>query len=161
MRSSLIILTTAIGLGLASPALAQSADHAINPQSVALASKGDGFAKAGDTDAARDLYEAALAVDPRNKSAFVSMAEILMTEKLYGKAVRHSNKALAIDPKYRAALAVKGRALAAMGAGPKAEQLLSELNKLCGKAKCPEAAALTAAIARGADPAVKLATKKS
>lgn len=160
MRSSLIILT-ALGLGMASPAAAQSADNAILAKSVSLASKGDGYAKAGDLDSARDLYEAALAVDPRNKAVFVSIADVLIKQKLYGKAVRHANKALAIDPKYRGALAVKGRALAAMGAGPKAKEALSELKKVCGGTSCPEAQALTAAIARGADPSVKVAAKAS
>ena len=99
-----------------------------------------GRAAAAGRDAARrrassieadDALEAALAVDPRNRAAFVVMARVAQKQKLYGQAIRLTNKALALEPTDRDALAVQGEAMVELGAVPRARENLAKLQKLC------------------------------
>jgi Tfp pilus assembly protein PilF len=48
---------------------------------------GDEEAKAGRVDSAIGWYETALAVDPRNRAAYVGMARAVQTQGLNGKAI--------------------------------------------------------------------------
>ena len=92
--------------------------------------------------------ETALAVDPRNRAAFVVMARVAQKEKLFGKAIRFTNKALALEPGDRDALAVQGEAMVELGAVPRAKDNLAKLQKLCPSG-CQQLAMLSAAISRG------------
>ena len=98
---------------------------------------------------ADDALETALAVDPRNRAAFIAMARVAIKQKLYGQAIRLTNKALALEPTDRDALAVQGEAMVELGALPRAKENLAKLQKLCatrlpaGRPRC------RAAIARG------------
>lgn len=150
MRLSPYLL--ALGLAassLAVPGVGQRPDDQIAPQSVAWMKKGEALLTAGKLQDADDALEVALAVDPRNRAAFVTMARVSIRQKLYGQAIRYTNKALLLEPTDRAALSVQGEAMVELGATARAKDVQAKLQKLCGTAGCPELASLNAAIARG------------
>ena len=123
-------------------------DDQITPRSVALLKQGETAAAAGKYVEADDNFETALAIDPRNRAAFVAMARVASKQKLYGQAIRFTNKALSLEPTDRAALSVQGQAMVELGAAARAGEVLAKLQTLCVGA-CPEAMTLSAAIARG------------
>ena len=102
--------------------------------------------------------EAALVVDPSNRAAFIALARVAQKQKLYGQAVRYTNKALALEPNDVNALSVQGEAMVEMGATARAQQNLAKVRQLCGSAGCTQATTLAAAIARGPAVAQKAAT---
>jgi len=149
MRLSPLVLT----LGLAASAMSvavsgQKPDDQIAPRSIALLKQGETALAAGKFELADDSFETALAVDPRNRAAFVAMARVAMRQKLYGQAIRLANKALSLEPTDRDAIALQGEAMVEMGALPRARDNLAKLQKLCSGA-CPQVSTLSAAIARG------------
>jgi tetratricopeptide (TPR) repeat protein len=98
---------------------------------------------------AEDLYETALAVDPRNRWAYTDIARVAEKQHLYGKAVRMTDKALLIEPNDPDAIAVQGEAMVEMGATARAQENLQKLQRICGVKSCPQVAQLSAAISRG------------
>jgi len=164
MRLSPLVLVFGLAASsMAMPGVSQRPDDQITPRSVALLKQGEAAATAGKYIEADDNFEAALAVDPRNRAAFVAMARVAAKQMLYGQAIRFTNKALALEPTDRAALAVQGQAMVELGAVARAREVLAKLQKLCAGA-CPEAGTLSAAIARGptlaaAKPVAKPKTK--
>jgi tetratricopeptide (TPR) repeat protein len=141
---------------LASPVVGQLPDNQISPQSVELQKQAEAQIVAGKLSEAADLLETALAVDPRNRSAFVDLARVAKQQKLFGKSVRLANEALQLEPNDLDALEVQGEAMVELGAIPRAKENLAKLQKLCGSNTCRQAAALSAAISRG--PTVAAAT---
>jgi Tfp pilus assembly protein PilF len=133
---------------IAIPAASQRPDNQLAPRSVEYARRGEAALAAGNYIAADDALETALIIDPRNRSAFTTMARVAIKQKLFGQAIRLTNKALALEPTDRDALAVQGEAMVEAGAVPRARDTLAKLQKLCA-GPCPQAAALSAAIARG------------
>ena len=149
MRLSPLLLVLGLAASsMAMPGVSQRPDDQIAPRSVALLKQGETAAAAGKFIEADDNFEAALAVDPRNRAAFVAMARVASKQKLYGQAIRFTNKALALEPTDRAALAVQGQAMVELGAAARAKEVLAKLQTVCAGA-CPEAMTLSAAIARG------------
>jgi cytochrome c-type biogenesis protein CcmH/NrfG len=149
MRLSPLVL--ALGLAassLAVPVIGQKPDDQIAPKSLALQKQGEAALAAGKYMEADDALETALAVDPRNRAAFVAMGKVAMKQKLYGQAIRLSNKALTLEPTDKDALALQGAAMVEQGAATRAKDVLAKLQKLC-TAGCPQVAELNAAIARG------------
>ena len=149
MRFSPLVL--ALGLAassLAVPVAGQKPDDQIAPKSMEFQTRGEAALAAGRLIEADDAFETALAIDPRNRAAFVSMAKVAVKQKLYGQAIRLTNKALALEPTDRDALAVQGTAMVEQGAAARAREVLAKLQKLCA-AGCPQAAELSAAITRG------------
>jgi tetratricopeptide (TPR) repeat protein len=141
-------------LGLAASTLpvaviGQRPDDQIAPQSVALVKQGETLLSQGKLVEADDALESALVVDPKNRAAFTVMARVSIKQKLYGQAIRLTNKALSLEPTDRDALAVQGEAMVELGALPRAKENLAKLQKLCGSAGCPQVATLSTAIARG------------
>lgn len=120
----------------------------IDPRSMQLLSEGRAQRAAGQLDAAIDTIETAVLVDPRNQGAFVTLAEIARQRGLPGKAIRLYREALTLAPDDRTALQGQGEALVAKGALARARTNLTRLKTLCS-GTCPEAAKLTAAIAKG------------
>ena len=141
---------------LASPVVGQRPDSQITPQSVQLQRQAESQIAAGKLSEAADLLETALAVDPRNRSAFVDLARVAKQQKLFGKSVRLANEALQLEPNDLDAIEVQGEAMVELGAIPRAKENLAKLPKLCGNNPCRQIAALSAAIARG--PTVAAAT---
>ncbi len=148
----------AIGLSLllatvSSTGLTQKPDNQIDPRSAALAAQADGARKSGKLTVAQDLYETALAVDPRNRQAYIGLAEVARKQELPGKAIRLYFEALAIEPNDPQALAGQGQAMIEKGALERAKLNLARIRTLC-KTACPPANELAAAIAKGPPPTV-------
>jgi Tfp pilus assembly protein PilF len=149
MRFSPLVLMLGLATStIAIPAASQRPDNQLAPRSVEYARRGEAALAAGNYIAADDALETALIIDPRNRSAFTTMARVAIKQKLFGQAIRLTNKALALEPTDRDALAVQGEAMVEAGAVPRARDTLAKLQKLCA-GPCPQAAALSAAIARG------------
>ncbi len=133
---------------LAAPVASQKTDDQILPRSMEMLRQGETLLAAGRFAEADDVLETALAVDPRNRAAFVLMARVAQKQKLFGQAIRFTNKALALEPRDRDALVVQGEAMVELGALPRAKDNLVKLQKLCPSG-CQQLAMLSAAINRG------------
>ena len=130
---------------VSSASFGQSADIEIKPRSVEYMQQGAAAQKKGNIELATDLYETALAVDPRNGSAFIALAQIARVQKLPGKAIRLYREALILDPNNLDALAGQGEALVQRGAVEKAKINLSRIETLC-RTSCPQIAQLDTVI---------------
>jgi len=131
----------------------QKADDQINPKSMTLLAEGQAELKAGNLTAANDALETALAVDPRNRAAFVTLGRVAQAQQLPGKAIRMYFEALALEPNDVAALSAQGEAMVQKGAVERARANLARVRTLC-KSECAPATELAAAIAKGPPPAV-------
>jgi tetratricopeptide (TPR) repeat protein len=143
-----LVLVGLAGAMMATPVSSQKPDDQILPRSLELMRQGEAQLAAGKLVEADDSLEASLAVDPRNRAAFVVMARVAQKQKLFGQAIRFTNKALTLEPRDLAALAVQGEAMVELGALPRARDNLAKLQKLCPSG-CRQLTALTAAISRG------------
>lgn len=149
---------TALALSLAlltmsSAGQSQRADNQLDPRSVAMVVKGDALRRAGDFAGATDMYESALAIDPRNRPAFIALGQTAQAQGLPGKAIRMYREALNLEPNDLTALADQGDAMVQKGAVNKAKENLAKIKGLCSKT-CPEGNRLAAVIAKGPPPAV-------
>ncbi len=115
----------------------QSADVEIKQRSVEYMALGEKAQKNGNFKLATDFYETALAVDPRNGSAFIALAQIARVQGLPGKAIRLYREALILDPNNLDALSGQGEALVQRGAVEKAKLNLSRIETLC-RTKCAQ-----------------------
>ncbi len=143
-----IFLAGLAGAMTTAPVASQKPDDQIAPRSVELLHQGQNLLSSGRFEDAADALETALAVDPRNRTAYVTLARVAQKQKLFGKAIRFTNKALALEPADRDALAVQGEAMVELGAVPRAKDNLVKLQKLCPSG-CQQLAMLSAAISRG------------
>jgi Tfp pilus assembly protein PilF len=149
MRLSPIALSAALLLATVSSAgLGQRPDDQIDAQSMSLTAQAQVLTAQGRYGEATDLLETALAIDPRNRQAYVGLAKAAQGQKLPGKAVKFYYEALKLEPNDLNALAGQGEALVQRGAVEKAKQNLSRIRSLCHGA-CPQATNLAAAIAKG------------
>lgn len=156
MRFTSVGAAVALTLLTVSTALhGQRPDSQIDAKSLALLQQGKAARATGNLDRATDLLETAVAVDPRNRQAFVTMAEVARDRGLPGKAIRLYREALTLDPNDLVALEGQGEALVAKGAVAKAKENLAKLRALCATG-CSQTAQLAAAIDRG--PPVSPAT---
>jgi tetratricopeptide (TPR) repeat protein len=151
-----VLIVGLVSVALASPVIGQKSDDQISPRSVELQRQGKTLLNAGKLEQAEDVLETALAVDPRNRWAFVDLARVAEKQHLYGKAIRMTNKALQIEPNDPDAIAVQGEAMVELGATARAQQNLQKLQTICRQG-CPQLSQLSTAITRG--PAVAAATK--
>ena len=137
-------------VALAAPVAGQRPDDQIQPKSIQLMHQGQALMSAGKLGQAEDALETALAVDPRNRWAYIDIARVAEKQHLFGKAVLMTDKALLIEPNDPDAIAVQGEAMVEMGATARAQQNLQKLQQICGPKGCPQVAQLSAAISRGA-----------
>ena len=144
-----LLLVGLAGVALASPVLSQRSDDQIQPRSIALQREGKALMSSGKLEQAEDVLETALAVDPRNRWAFVDLARVAEKQHLYGKAIRMTSRALLIEPNDPDAIAVQGEAMVEMGATARAQANLQKLQQICGAKSCPQIAQLSSAISRG------------
>ena len=143
------ILAGFVALGIAVPAVATSgADDQILPKSVELMHQGQSLLAAGKYEDAESAIEAALAVDPRNRWAYTEGAKVAIKQQLFGKAIRLTGKALAMEANDPEALAVQGEAMVELGATARAQKNLTKLKGVCAQG-CPQVAQLQAVIGRG------------
>ena len=143
-----VLAVSFAALAFSAPVDGQRPDDQIAPKSVELQKQGEGLLTAAKFDQAEDALEAALAVDPRNRWAFVDLARVAEKQRLYGKAIRMANKALMLEPNDPDAIAVQGEAMVELGALARAQANLQKLQTICSKG-CPQLAQLSAAITRG------------
>ena len=143
-----VLAASIAALAVAAPVSGQVPDDQIAPKSVQLQKQGESFLAAGKFDQAEDAPEASLAVDPRNRWAFVQLARVAEKQQLFGKAVRMANKALLLEPNDPDAIAVQGEAMVELGAIARAQANLQKLQTICAKG-CPQLSQLSAAITRG------------
>ena len=149
MRLTPIALSLALALAtMASAGHGQRPDDQIDQRSLALAQQAEALTAAAQYEQAVDLLETALAVDPRNRGAYIALARVAQGQKLPGKAIKFYFDALKLEPNDVAALAGQGEALVQRGAVERARQNLAKVQTAC-KGACPQAAALSAAIAKG------------
>jgi Tfp pilus assembly protein PilF len=146
----------AVALGLAAASIStslhgQRPDDQLDARSVALVKQAQTARAAGNFDGATDMLETALAVDPRNRQAFVVLAQVSDARGLPGKAIRLYREALLLEPNDVDALSGQGEAMVAKGAVERAKQNLARVRTLC-KGQCPQATALAARISKGPPP---------
>src|SRR4051794_17006786 len=112
MRLVPVALVGALGLvALSSAVMGQKPDAQLDPRSVAIVEQARAAQRAGDLEQANDLLESALAVDPKNRSAFLALADVAKSQGLPGKAIRFYREALELEPNDVVALAGQGDAL--------------------------------------------------
>jgi len=150
--AALMLLTVSTGL------MAQRPDDQIDPKSVALVQQGISQKAAGNFEAATDSLETALAIDPRNRAAFIALAEIARAKGLPGRAIRLYHEALVLEPNDVAALRGQGEAMVQKGAVEKAKENLARIRTICGSGACNDATLLAAVIAKGPPPTPVAAT---
>jgi Tfp pilus assembly protein PilF len=136
---------------VSSVSYSQKPDTLLLPRSVTLTAEGRALFAAGKYEEANDSLESALAVDPRNRPAFIALAKVAEKQGLPGKAIRFYREALLLEPNDIAALSGQGEAMVAKGALVKAKENLARITQLC-IASCPEQTVLASAIQKG--PAV-------
>jgi Tfp pilus assembly protein PilF len=149
MRFSSVAIAAALAtVSIATALQGQRPDDQIDPRSLQWLAQGRAQRAAGNLDAATDTLETAVAIDPRNRGAFITLAEVASQRDLPGKAIRLYREALLLEPADRIALKGQGEALIAKGAIVRAKENLTKLRALC-KGNCPEATSLAATIAKG------------
>lgn len=130
---------------VSSTSIGQPVRYVVDPASQALVDEGSSVQQAGKLDDAISLYEAALAVDPGNRGAYIALAQVASAQGLPGKAIRYYREALRLDPNDIAALAGQGEAMVQRGAVEKARRNLVRIEAICTTG-CTEAGRLIAAI---------------
>ena len=159
MRFTAVAVAAALACVSIGTALqAQRPDDQIDARSLQLLQQGKTQRAAGNLDGATETLETALAVDPRNRAAFLVLAGIAEQRGLPGKAIRLYREALLIEPNDVAALQGQGEALVARGAIDRAKQNLAKIQTICAKG-CTEATTLAAVIAKG--PPITTASQQS
>jgi tetratricopeptide (TPR) repeat protein len=163
MENSMRLLPVALSLAIAAATMAsagqgQSAEVRIDPRSIALVQQAQGLSAAGRHNEAVDMYETALAVDPRNRAAYIGLAKVAQAQRLPGKAIRFYSAALQLQANDIEALAGQGEALVQRGALDRARRNLERVRALCNSA-CSQAATLAAAIQRGPPPEILTAQR--
>lgn len=159
MRLTPIALSLAIAVAtMASAGQGQRPDDQIDPQSTALVEQARGLSAAGQHDQAIDLLETALAIDPRNRGAYIALGRVAQAQRLPGKAIRFYADALRLEPNDVNALAGQGEAFVQRGAVDRARRNLEQVRTLCAD-PCPQAQQLATVIQRG-PPAEALAAQQ-
>lgn len=154
MRLVPVAVAAALGVAVLSTGVqGQKPDAQVDARSLSLLDQARAARTAGTLDQATDLLESALAVDPKNRRAFLELAEIAKAQGLPGKAIRYYREALELEPNDVTALAGQGDALVQKGALVKARENLAKVKRLCGTS-CPEEGRLAAVIEKGPPPAV-------
>jgi tetratricopeptide (TPR) repeat protein len=120
---------------LSSASIGKKADDEINPLSISLMEQGQQATKDKAIEEAISLYETALAVDPRNRAAYLEMARAVRSKGLNGKAIRFYKEALELEPNDQVALAEQTETMIAKGAVEQAKANLARLKLLC-KSNC-------------------------
>ena len=159
MRLTPIALSLAlVAATMASSSFGQRPDDQIDPQSEALVQQARQLSAAGQLSEATDLLETALAVDPRNRNAYIALARIAQAQRLPGKAIRTYAQALQLEPNDVNALGGQGEAYVQRGAVDRARANLDRVRSLCSQ-PCPQAQQLASVIERG-PPAEVLAAQR-
>ncbi len=117
----------------------------INPLAIDMVRDAQALAKTGDRNAATDLLETALAVDPRSGDAYIALAELAKADGMTGKAIGYYQEALSLNPENKRALSGQGMVLIERGAKEKAAANLAKLRDVC-RGGCVELTVLKRAL---------------
>ena len=148
MRFSPAAIALSVTLAMLSSAgFTKKADDDIEPISSAMLAQGNAAANAAKTEDAIGFYETALAVDPRNRAAYVAMARAVRVKGLNGKAIRFYKEALELEPNDQIALSEQANVMLAKGAVDQAKSNLARLKLLCQR-ECANVDSLAAAIGK-------------
>lgn len=128
--------------------MGQGATREPDPRAAVLLDQGRTALRSGQTQAAIDAFEAALAVDPGYIPTYFDLADAARTEGLQGKAIHYYREALDREPDNLVAISGEGQAMFEKGAVEKARRNLTRLESMCG-ASCPETRSLADLIAAG------------
>ncbi len=160
MRLTPIALSAALVLAtMGSAGWGQRADDQIDPRSLDWLRQGQALTASAKYGEATDALETALALDPRNRAAYVTLARVAQGQKLPGKAIKLYAEALQMEPNDVGALAGQGEAMVQRGAVERAKRNLDRIRTLC-KEPCPQAVTLAGVIAKG-PPAEALAASRA
>lgn len=121
-------------------------DDVIAPASQRFSQAGYDALGKGQAAAAVGEFETALAIDPKNRKAYIGIAKAMQAQGLHGSAVKYYREALQLDPNDLSALEGQGVALAQRGAKTRAQANLDRIRQLC-KTDCAEARKVAGAIA--------------
>lgn len=133
MRFSPIFFALSLFLAtVSSVGYSQNQDDIISPKAESFMQLADEATRAGNYDEAIGYYETALALHPRNRRAYIGLAQIAEAQKLNGKAIRLYKEVLEINPNDQTALVQQGRIFAQKGAINRAEDNLARLKIVCG-----------------------------
>ncbi len=157
--TSVSVAIALVALSVSTSLYGQRADDQIDARSMALLQQGRQAQAAGNLTAAIDSLETALAVDPRNREAFVTLGDIARARDLPGKAIRYYRHALTLDPNDTVAMRGEGEALVAKGAMDKANEVLANVRAICNGGACPDGDRLAAVIAKGPPPTATAANE--
>lgn len=126
------IVLSSLLLTVSSVSFSQNQDDIIGARATIFMEKGANSAEAEQYDDAIDWYETALAIHPRNRKAYIALAQIAEKQQLTGKAITLYKEVLEINPNDQTALIQQGRLFAIKGAINRAEDNLARLKLLCG-----------------------------
>jgi len=154
-----LVAISLVSVGLSGSAIGQRPDSQIDARSMALLGQGQAALKAGNLATADDTLETALAVDPRNRGAYIALGHVALAQGLPGKAIRFYRDALALDPNDVEALSGQGQAMMQKGAVERAKANLARITTLC-KTGCAAQTTLAAAIDKGPPAPVVTAQAK-
>lgn len=152
MRFTPAAVSLAVLLAVTSSVSMGQKPTVIDARSMTWSDTGIAAFAAGNMDGATDAYETALVLDPRNRVAYVGLAQVAQTQDLPGKAIRYYDEALSLDPKDVDILKAQGVAMLKKGAVESARGNLARIQQDC-KERCTAADQLASAIAsNGAAP---------
>jgi len=147
------IALTAIFALTSSTIFSQQPEYQPDARSILLTNDGQTALQTGNKTKARDYFEAALAIDPGNRDAFLGLAETARADGLPGQAIRLYRRVLELEPNNVGALSGQGRAFIQRGAIEKAKVNLTRLENLCGE-DCVDRQLLAASLAENAQRTV-------
>lgn len=146
MRFTPAAVSLAVLLAVTSSVSMGQKPVSLDPRSVQWSERGVTAFAAGNLDGATDAYETALVLDPRNRVAFVGLAQVADAQQLPGKAIRYYDEALSLDPQDMNTLRAQGLAMIEKGALESARGNLARIKESC-KSRCDAADQLASAIA--------------
>lgn len=147
MRFTPAAVSLAVLLAVTSSVTVGQKPTAVDARSLAWSERGTSAFAAKQYDAATDAFETALALDTRNRAAFLGLAQVADAQQLPGKAIRYYDEALQLDPTDARALKAQGVAMLEKGAIESARGNLAKIKSNC-RTRCEAADELAAAIAR-------------
>ncbi len=143
---------------IALPGLAQASASAINADSQRLTLDANAQLSARQSVAAADLYEAALAADPKNVAAYIGLGRVYESLGLPGKALSYYREALEVEPNNLDALEAQAAGLIGKGKLPQAQLNLDRIRKVC-KSDCAAARRVSLLIASAREKGAAVTSK--
>ena len=110
---------------------------------------GQGASRRGQVHRGRRAFETALAVDPRNRAAYIALARVAQEQKLFGQAIRFTNKALGARAERPRRARRPGRGDGRAWRGRRARRKISPSCRSSARAAARSSPSLSATIARG------------